>query len=138
METFKEFTFEAAHRSEPFEGLHGHSFRVRVVLTGAVDPVYGWSHNLYSVQEAFDDARKVLDHKYLNDIEGLAVPTIENVAIWLWRYLNTSLSGIDRVEVSRGSEGHAEGCSYRGDKGALASLAGTADHASGSPREATS
>jgi 6-pyruvoyltetrahydropterin/6-carboxytetrahydropterin synthase len=137
METFKEFTFEAAHRSEPFEGLHGHSFRVRVVLTGAVDPVYGWSHNLYSVQGAFDDARKVLDHKYLNDIEGLAVPTIENVAIWLWRYLNTSLSGIDRVEVSRGSEGHAEGCSYRGDNGALASLAGIADHASGPPKEAT-
>ena len=114
METYKEFTFEAAHCTAPFEGLHGHSFRVRVVFTGPADPIYGFSHNLYSVEEALGDARKLVDHKYLNDIEGLSVPTIENVTIWFWRHLSNHLSGIDRIELSRGSEGHAEGCIYRG------------------------
>jgi 6-pyruvoyltetrahydropterin/6-carboxytetrahydropterin synthase len=69
---------------------------------------------LYSVEETLGDARKLVDHKYLNDIEGLGVPTIENVTIWLWRHLSNHLSGIARIELSRGSEGHAEGCIYRG------------------------
>jgi 6-pyruvoyltetrahydropterin/6-carboxytetrahydropterin synthase len=130
METYKEFTFEAAHRTAPFEGLHGHSFRVRVVMTGAVDPIFGWSHNLYAVDKSINGARKLLDHKYLNDVEGLSVPTIENVAIWLWRHLGDRLAGIDRVEVSRGSEGHAEGCIYRGDAAVPASAAVIASLAS--------
>jgi 6-pyruvoyltetrahydropterin/6-carboxytetrahydropterin synthase len=115
METFKEFTFEAAHKTEPFEGLHGHSFRVRVVLTGPTDPVYGWSHNLYEIEASVESVRKRVDHKYLNDVEGLSVPTIENVAMWLWRQLDALLPGVDRVEVSRGASGHAEGCVYRGE-----------------------
>jgi 6-pyruvoyltetrahydropterin/6-carboxytetrahydropterin synthase len=127
METYKEFTFEAAHRTEPFEGLHGHSFRVRVSMTGPSDPIYGWSHNLYAVEESIAAVRKLVDHRYLNDIEGLSVPTIENVAIWLWGQLTSRLTGIDRVEVSRGSEGHAEGCVYRGTAQVLGSSAGTAD-----------
>jgi 6-pyruvoyltetrahydropterin/6-carboxytetrahydropterin synthase len=130
METYKEFTFDAAHRTEPFEGLHGHSFRVRVVMTGEVDPVFGWSHNLYAVEQCISGTRILLDHKYLNDIDGLSTPTIENVAIWLWRHLGKSLSGIDRVEVSRGAEGHAEGCIYRGDGGVPTSPAKTPDLAS--------
>ena len=126
METYKEFTFEAAHRTAPFEGLHGHSFRVRVTMTGEVDPIFGWSHNLYAIEECLSGTRILLDHKYLNDIDGLSVPTIENVAIWLWRHLSKSLAGIDRVEVSRGSEGHAEGCVYRGEAEAPVSAAGVA------------
>jgi 6-pyruvoyltetrahydropterin/6-carboxytetrahydropterin synthase len=131
METYKEFTFEAAHKTAPFEGLHGHSFRVRVVLSGAADPVYGWSHNLYVVEDVIDDVRGLLDHKYLNDIEGLAVPTIENVAIWIWRQLGKSLAGIERIEVSRGSEGHAEGCILRDPPAGAASIANSAGEFSG-------
>ena len=136
METYKEFTFEAAHRTEPFEGLHGHSFRVRVVMTGAADPIYGWSHNLYAVEDSINAVRKLVDHKYLNDIEGFSVPTIENVAIWLWGKLTDRVAGIDRVEVSRGSEGHAEGCVYRGDAHERALAAGIAEHAPERVKEA--
>jgi 6-pyruvoyltetrahydropterin/6-carboxytetrahydropterin synthase len=114
METFKEFTFDAAHSSPPFEGLHGHSFTVRVTLVGQPDPVYGWSHNLYDVNAAFDDVRRQVDHKYLNDIDGLAVPTLENVARWLWQQLDSRLSGVDRVAVTRGSPGQMEGCVFAG------------------------
>lgn len=110
METFKEFTFEAAHRSPPFEGLHGHSFKVQVFLTGERHPVYGWSHNLYDVDLELKKLRKQLDHTYLNDIEGLAYTTLENVTHWIWCQLNSSLTGVTRVILSRGRDGDVEGC----------------------------
>ncbi len=131
METYKEFSFEAAHKTAPFEGLHGHTFRVRVVLSGAADPVYGWSHNLYVVEGAIDEVRRLLDHKYLNDIDGLATPTIENVCIWVWRELSKSLAGIERIEVSRGSEGHAEGCILREPPAGAANIAHSAGASAG-------
>ncbi len=39
-ETFREFSFEAAHQTPPFSTLHGHSFRVLVTLHGEFDPVF--------------------------------------------------------------------------------------------------
>lgn len=110
METFKEFTFEAAHRSPPFEGLHGHSFKVRVFMQGERDPVFGWSHNLYEVDEVLNVVRNQLDHKYLNDIEGLAYATLENVASWIRDQLEPKLPGLTRVILTRGRDGQVEGC----------------------------
>lgn len=110
METFKEFTFEAAHRSPPFEGLHGHSFKVRIFVGGDAHPQFGWSHNLYDVEKEVSALRGRLDHKYLNDIEGLPFPTLENVTRWIFRELHGRLDGLTRVEMSRGRDGDAEGC----------------------------
>jgi 6-pyruvoyltetrahydropterin/6-carboxytetrahydropterin synthase len=110
----KEFCFEAAHQTPPHSNLHGHSFRVEVVLGGDRDPVFGWSHNLDEVGPVIDAVRLELDHRYLNDIEGLAVPTLENVTRWIWHRLNERLSGLDHVMVRRGQPGHSEGCLYRG------------------------
>jgi 6-pyruvoyltetrahydropterin/6-carboxytetrahydropterin synthase len=110
LETFLEFTFDAAHQTPPFSGMHGHTFRSRVYLRGKPDPVFGWSHNLYEVEPTIAGLRQELDHKYLNDIEGLAVPTLENLTRWIWERLTQSINGVDRVEVSRGFGGHEEGC----------------------------
>ena len=52
LETFVEFTFEAAHQIPPYSGMHGHSFKVVVYLNGKPDPVFGWTHNLYDVEAA--------------------------------------------------------------------------------------
>ena len=114
METFVEFTFEAAHRIPPHSGLHGHSFRAIVYLTGERDPVFGWTHNLYDVEATIGALKQRIDHTYLNDIDGLAVPTLENVAAWIWHELDASLSGLDRVVLRRGTEGAGEGCCYSG------------------------
>ena len=113
-ETFIEFTFEAAHQTPPFSGLHGHSFRARVYLRGEPDPVYGWSHNLYEVEPVIAGMRDELDHKYLNDVAGLEVPSLENVTRWLWQRLDGRLRGVDRVELRRGADGSAEGCCFSG------------------------
>ena len=58
--------------------------------------------------------RDDLDHKYLNDIEGLEVPSLENLAQWVWRRFDNVLPGLDRITVRRGFTGNAEGCTYRG------------------------
>lgn len=114
IETLKEFTFEAAHQLPPFSGLHGHSFLVQVFLRGEPDPVYGWSHNLYEVEKVVEKVRLKVDHTYLNDIEGLKHPSLENVARWIWTQLANDLDGLDRVVVRRGPDGLAEGCTYSG------------------------
>jgi 6-pyruvoyltetrahydropterin/6-carboxytetrahydropterin synthase len=114
METFKEFTFEAAHQLQPYSGLHGHSFKVGVHLSGDPDPVYGWSANLYEVEKRVEAVRSKLDHRYLNDVDGLSIPSLENVARWIWDELKPAFPSLDRIEVKRGPEGQAEGCVYRG------------------------
>jgi 6-pyruvoyltetrahydropterin/6-carboxytetrahydropterin synthase len=112
LETFIEFTFEAAHQIPPYSSLHGHSFAVIVYLTGERDPTYGWTHNLYEVEAALAPTKQRLTNSYLNEIPGLEVPTLENVAAWIWDQLAPTLPGLDRVVIRRGTGGAAEGCSY--------------------------
>ena len=114
METYKEFTFEAAHETPPFSALHGHSFRVELVLRGEADPRYGWSHNLDDVETVVTKLKSEIDHCYLNRVKGLEVPTLENVTRWIWERLDPELHGLDRVVVRRGYTGQVEGCSYAG------------------------
>lgn len=110
METFKQFSFEAAHQTPPYSALHGHSFTVCMFLKGEPDPVYGWTHNMYDVDAAIASVRRQIDHKYLNEVPGLEVPTLENVTRWLLENLGQVVRGLDRVQVRRGMEGSAEGC----------------------------
>ena len=58
IETFREFTFEAAHQTPPYSGLHGHSFLVRIYLRGEPDPHFGWSHNQFDVDAVVAVVRK--------------------------------------------------------------------------------
>jgi 6-pyruvoyltetrahydropterin/6-carboxytetrahydropterin synthase len=39
----------------------------------------------------------LLDHSYLNEIEGLENPTIENICAWFWRKLEPQLPGISEI-----------------------------------------
>src|SRR5260221_6171521 len=118
MEISQEFTFDAAHRfpgvpeGHPYHGLHGHSFVARIVLLGKVDPKTGFIADLGEVEERCKALRQRLDHKYLNEIDGLEVPSLENIAVWIWKKLKAGLAALGRVEVRCGSFRH--GC---GDAG---------------------
>jgi 6-pyruvoyltetrahydropterin/6-carboxytetrahydropterin synthase len=118
MEIWKEFTFEAAHRlpNVPPEHkcarLHGHSFRCRVHVTGGVDPKLGWVVDFAEIKTAFEPLHRVLDHNFLNEVEGLSNPTSENLARWIWRKLHATLPGLSLVVVS---ETCTSGCMYRGE-----------------------
>ena len=118
MEIYKEFHFEAAHRLPHVpEGhkcarLHGHSFHVRLTLTGAVDEHSGWVTDFAEIKRHFEPMHERLDHRYLNDIPGLENPTSENIARWIWAALKPGLAELSSVEVR---ETCTSGCVYRGD-----------------------
>ena len=96
MSVFREFGFEAAHRLPNVpEGhkcarLHGHSFRVEVHVAGPVDPTLGWVVDFADIRDAFEPIHDALDHRYLNEVEGLENPTSENLAVWIWDRLVTA------------------------------------------------
>jgi 6-pyruvoyltetrahydropterin/6-carboxytetrahydropterin synthase len=118
VEIFKEFTFESAHRlphvppGHKCGRLHGHSFRVEVAVAGAVDPKLGWVLDFADVKEAFRPIQDELDHRYLNDIDGLSNPTSENLARWIWSRLIGRLPTLSELVVR---ETCTSGCRYRGE-----------------------
>lgn len=117
MEIFKEFTFEAAHRlpNVPREHkcfrLHGHSYRVEIHVAGSVSEPSGWIIDFADIREAFQPLFDVLDHNYLNEIEGLENPTSENLAVWIWNRIKDSLANVSKVIVR---ETCTSGCVYEG------------------------
>lgn len=114
IELFKEFTFEAAHKVPGYSDIHGHSFRVELFLRGKGDETYGWATSLTEFEPRIREVQRRLDHRYLNEIEGLEVPSLENIARWIWQRLDNQVPGLDRVIVRRGTDGHGDGCIYSG------------------------
>jgi 6-pyruvoyltetrahydropterin/6-carboxytetrahydropterin synthase len=117
MEIFREFTFEAAHRlprvpaDHKCARLHGHSYRVEVHVRGPVDPVAGWVLDFADIKAAFAPLHDQLDHRYLNEVDGLDNPTSENLARWIWDRLASDLT-LARIVVR---ETCTSGCSYEGE-----------------------
>ena len=118
MEIWKEFTFEAAHRLPNLPPdhkcfrLHGHSFRCEVHVRGPLDPKLGWVIDFADITRAFEPVHRVLEHNYLNEIEGLANPTSEVLAKWIWQRLAPALPQLSMVIVR---ETCTSGCAYRGE-----------------------
>lgn len=102
---FKEFVFEAAHilpqvpPGHKCGRLHGHSFRFRLTLEGAVDARTGWIKDFGDVKEAVKPTYDRLDHHYLNDIPGLENPTSEVLAAWIFRELKKDIQELVEVTV---------------------------------------
>ena len=117
MEIYKEFSFEAAHRLPNVpEGhkcarLHGHSFHVRIYVSGEVDSHSGWVMDFTDIKQAFNPIYKQLDHYYLNDIPGLENPTSENLCRWIWNKLKPELPALSKIEIR---ETCTSGCIYDG------------------------
>lgn len=117
MEIYKEFNFEAAHHLPNVpEGhkcarLHGHSFLVRLVVSGPVGEKTGWVIDFGDIKKAFKPVWEQLDHHYLNEIHGLDNPTSENIAAWIWEKLKPQLPELCRVEIR---ETCTSGCIYTG------------------------
>ncbi len=120
-DVFREFYFEAAHAlydpeapaGGKYRNLHGHSFRVRVTLRGERLPEEQWVMDLGKLGRRLASLREDLDHSFLNDLEGLGKPTLENLCLYIWRRLASDLPGLFEVALYRDSL--FEGCVYRGD-----------------------
>jgi 6-pyruvoyltetrahydropterin/6-carboxytetrahydropterin synthase len=117
MELRKTFQFEAAHllprlpESHKCRRLHGHSFKVEIVVSGDCDPALGWVMDYADISAAFRPIRDQLDHRYLNEIAGLENPTSENIALWIWEKLKPHLPLLSEIVVA---ETCTAKCVYRG------------------------
>ena len=113
----REFTFEAAHllpnapQGHKCARLHGHSFRVELLCEGEIDAHAGWLLDFAEIKRAFTPLYERLDHRYLNEIEGLDNPTAENLARWIWIRLKPELPLLAQVTIA---ETCTSRCEYRG------------------------
>ena len=111
------FTFEAAHwlptlpNGHKCRRLHGHSFKVEVVVAGEMDESKGYLVDYGDIKAACEPVRQQLDHSYLNEIEGLEKPTSEVLARWIWQRLAPSLPELAAVIVYETCNSR---CEYRG------------------------
>lgn len=85
----KQFTFDAAHRLESLPAdhkchrLHGHTYRVELVICGPVDEI-GFVVDYAEIASWWDECFGQLDHRYLNDVPGIgARSTTEVIAAWI-------------------------------------------------------
>jgi 6-pyruvoyltetrahydropterin/6-carboxytetrahydropterin synthase len=105
MKIMQAFRFEAAHWlpkvpvGHRCHRMHGHSYRVEVILEGQVDETTGFLVDFFDIEAAFAPLLKRLDHHCLNEIEGLENPTAENIATWIWRNIEPALAGLSAVRV---------------------------------------
>ena len=116
-EVWKEFRFDAAHsldagpEGDPrYRRVHGHSYQVEVWIYGDTTD-QGWVMDMGVFEKRIGAVALTLDHYYLNDVEGLGLPTMENISAYVWRAL-ADLRGLSKIVVRRDSA--REGCIYRG------------------------
>ena len=117
VELVKDFRFEAAHylpnvpEGHKCRRMHGHSFRGEVAVRGPVDPHVGWLMDFADLKRLIDPIVARLDHYVLNEVDGLANPTSESVAVWMWGRLKPDLPQLHRVTIE---ETCTSRCSYFG------------------------
>ena len=124
-ELTKSFRFEAAHAlsgttlDAASEEIHGHSFRAEVTVRGTPDPATGMVMDLGVLDQRIGEVRALLDHKLLNKVDGLGLPTLESLSRFIWDRVQAAgpttsqtTSQVTRVSVHRDSCG--ESCTYFG------------------------
>lgn len=107
MEIWKDFRFEAAHLlpnvvpGHPCGRMHGHSYRVRVILKGPVGDRTGWITDFAVIAGEVEQVIAEVDHRYLNDV--IENPTAENLAIFFAKRLFGTLPFLSAIEVREGA-----------------------------------
>ena len=115
----KEFKFEAAHKLPKHDGkcarLHGHSFVGEMEFTASglheSGPKSGMVLDFGDASAAVKPLlEESLDHHYLNDTTGLANPTSEELARWVFDQLAPKLPLLTAVTIR---ETCTSACTYR-------------------------
>lgn len=111
-EISQRFFFDAAHtlRREIDSGssarIHGHTYHAEVTVAGTPD-ASGMVIDLGCLRRELDPVRAALDHRLLDEVQGLGAPTLENLCSFIARQLLPAFPSLSRVRVWRESVGDA-------------------------------
>ena len=95
-------SFSAAHKLSDFSGkcenLHGHNWKIEVVLRGDFLEENGILVDFGEVKTATKEIMKEVDHKYLNELPFFLKnnPSSENIARFLFEKLSAKLNTMNR------------------------------------------
>ena len=83
--------------------MHGHTFRVTLEYEGLIDPAMGWVIDFGKLDQLWSgQVHAAIDHRCLNEIEGLENPTSENLARWIWKRLTLAQGKLSQSEWPEG------------------------------------
>lgn len=111
------FTFDAAHtltRTVPlaeFEWsrrIHGHTYTACVAVRG-IKGADGMLVDLFYLRQAIETVRGKLDHRFLDEVEGLGAATLENLCTFIFNHLKDQFPVLN-VSVARAS---GDACTLR-------------------------
>ena len=110
-ELSQRFYFEAAHtlhrdiETESSRRIHGHTYEAEVTVRGTPDVESGMVVDLGCLRAEIDRVRKVLDHRFLDELEGLGAATLENLCNFIGRQLFDTVPNLAAVMVERRASG---------------------------------
>jgi len=96
--------FSAAHNLRNFRGkcesLHGHNWKVEVVVSGADLDETGVVLDFAEIKAATRDIMSEIDHRYLNELPFFKKhnPSSENIARYIFQQLREKIAN-DRVRI---------------------------------------
>jgi 6-pyruvoyltetrahydropterin/6-carboxytetrahydropterin synthase len=101
------FYFEAAHtlhRSYETEGslrIHGHTYEAEVTVSGSPDVTSGMIVDLGLLRNEIERVRSMLDHRFLDEVQGLGPATLENLAVFIRNQMSKTFPNLSSVMVER-------------------------------------
>lgn len=102
---FIEDSFDSAHylpnvpSGHKCKRLHGHTYRIRMEVGGEVNQNTGWIIDYADVRRTWDSVKLFVDHRCLNEVEGLENPTCENLGAYLLHRLRINLPNLVAIEL---------------------------------------
>ena len=93
-----EETFAAGHALRGYQGkcenVHGHNYKVRVVVTGETLDQVGLVYDFVELKKRIGEVVRSIDHRFLNDLPPFTEinPSAENIARYFFDQLNGRLS----------------------------------------------
>jgi len=110
-ELSQRFYFEAAHtllrdiQAESSRRIHGHTYEAEVTVRGQPDPITGMVIDLAVLRQHIQAVRDLLDHQFLDEVEGLGPPTLENLCVFILEKLGPEVKCLCAVSVWRQASG---------------------------------
>lgn len=110
-ELSQQFFFEAAHTLDreidaiSSKRIHGHTYHAEVSVQGPRNPHTGMVVDIALLRREIERIRSMLDHAFLDEVEGVDKPTLENLSAFIANHFANFEPPISSVRVWREASG---------------------------------